>query len=104
MIKCEALTRKCLVFCWKHDYNNDESITENSFMNTFSLDRLIYQRITAASPEIKMNELLDGEEVFRRRDGRHGELVLQGTRLQLVERCLADEYRLSVLDGLHRAH
>ncbi|KAA8593529.1 hypothetical protein FQN60_009645 [Etheostoma spectabile] len=38
------------------------------------------------------------------RDHRHGELVLQGTRLQHVEGRLADEYRLSMLDGLHRAY
>lgn len=57
-----------------------------------------------ALPEIKMNELLYSEEVFRRRDSRHGELVLQWTLLLHVEGRLADKYRLSMLDGLHRAH
>lgn len=60
--------------------------------------------MAAALPEIKMNEFLYSEEVFRLRDRRHGELVLQGTRLQHVEGRLADKYGLSMLDGLHRAH
>lgn len=51
-----------------------------------------------------MNELLRGEEVLRLWDHRHGELMLQRTLLQHVEGCLADEDRLSVLDGLHRAY
>lgn len=51
-----------------------------------------------------MNKLLSSEEVFRLRDHRHGELMLQGARLQHVEGCLADQYRLSMLDGPHRAH
>lgn len=55
-------------------------------------------------PEVKLDKLLDSEEVFRLRDDRHCELVLNGTRLQLLEGCLADQYGLSVLDGLHRAH
>lgn len=55
-------------------------------------------------PEIKMNKLLSSEEVFRLRDHRHGELMLQGARLQHVEGCLADQYRLSMLDGPHWAH
>lgn len=60
--------------------------------------------MVAALPEIKMNKLLYGEEVFRLRDHRHGVLVLQGTLLHHVEGHLADKYRLSMLDGLDRAH
>lgn len=51
-----------------------------------------------------VNELLHGEQVFGRRDQRHGELMLQGALLQHVEGRLADEDGLPVLDGLHRAH
>lgn len=51
-----------------------------------------------------MNELFHGEEVLGLWDHRHGELMLQGTLLQHVEGCLADEDGLPVLDGLHRAH
>lgn len=51
-----------------------------------------------------VDELLYGEEVFGLWDHRHGELMLQGTLLQHVEGCLADEDRLAVLDGLHRAY
>ena len=51
-----------------------------------------------------MDDLLDSEQVLRLRDHRHGELVLQGARLQHLEGSLADQYGLSVLDGLHRAH
>lgn len=54
--------------------------------------------------EVKVNELLHGEQVFGLRDLRHGELVLQGTRLLHVERGLAREDRLPVLDRLHGAH
>lgn len=50
-----------------------------------------------------MNELLHGQEVLRLRDHRHGELMLQWTLLQRLEGRLADEDRLSVLHGLHRA-
>ncbi len=60
--------------------------------------------MVAALPEIQMNELLYGEEVFGRRDHRHGELVLKRTLLQLLEGRLADQYRLSMLDGFHRAY
>lgn len=51
-----------------------------------------------------MDELFHGEEVLGWGDHWHGELVLQGALLSHVEGGLADEYRLSVLDGLHRAH
>lgn len=58
----------------------------------------------AGLPEVMANELLHSEEVFRLWDHRHGELMLQGTLLQHVEGCLADEDRLPMLDGLHQAH
>lgn len=58
----------------------------------------------ARLPEIMVNELLHSEEVFRLWDHRHGELMLQGALLQHVEGCLADEDRLSMLDGLHGAY
>lgn len=51
-----------------------------------------------------MNKLLYCEEVFRRGDHRHSELVLQGTLLQHLEGRLADKYGLSMLDGLHGAY
>lgn len=54
--------------------------------------------------EIKLNKLLHSEEVFRRGHHRHGALMMQGARLQLLERCLADQYRLPMLDGSHRSH
>ena len=77
---------------------------ENNVINFPSTELSLNRLILAALPEIKMNEFLYSEEVFRLRDHRHGELVLQGTRLQHVEGRLADEYRLSMLDGLHRAY
>lgn len=52
-------------------------------------------------PKIMMNELFHSEEVFWLGDHRHGELMLQGTLLQHVEGCLADEDGLSMLNGLH---
>lgn len=52
-------------------------------------------------PEIKMNDLFYGEEVLRWWDHWHGELVLQGALLLHVKGGLANEYGLSVLDGLH---
>lgn len=51
-----------------------------------------------------LDDLLNGGQVFRLRDHRHGELVLQRARLQQLEGRLADQDGLSVLDGLHRAH
>jgi len=55
-------------------------------------------------PEDVADEVLQGEQVFRRRDLRHGELVSQGAGLVHVERRLEDQYGLPMLDGLHRAH
>lgn len=60
--------------------------------------------LVGSVPEIEMDELFHGEEVLGWGDHWHGELVLQGALLSHVEGGLADEYRLSVLDGLHRAH
>lgn len=48
-----------------------------------------------------MDDLFYGEEVLRRGDDWHGELVLQGALLLHVEGGLANEYGLSMLDGLH---
>lgn len=55
-------------------------------------------------PEVEVDELLHREEVLRLRDHGHGELVLQGARLLLVERGLAGQDGLPALDGLHGAH
>lgn len=55
-------------------------------------------------PEGALNELLDREQCVRRRDGGHVELVLQWTGLLHVERRLADQDGLTVLNGFHRPH
>lgn len=50
-----------------------------------------------------LNELLLCQQLLRGRHGGHGELVLHRTLLGQLEGGLADEDRLPMLNGLHRA-
>lgn len=69
----------------------------------FQSNRLIMvdRKTSPGLPEVLVNELFHSEEVLGLWDHRHGELMLQGTLLQHVEGCLADEDGLPVLDSLH---
>lgn len=60
--------------------------------------------IVLLRPEVVLNEFLYGKQCVRRRDGGHGELMLQGTRLLHVKRRLTDQYGLAVLNGFDRSH
>lgn len=55
-------------------------------------------------PEILVDNFLHSGQLLWLRNYGHAELMLQRAGLQHLEGRLADQYRLAVLDGLHRAN